>query len=148
MSETSPHPWTGQVKAYFGERDVKAFTPPSGSIDISGLPTLELNQAVSPLTPSRALLAEVGVSAWPQDQGVKTISYLRQNLRDENAALWTEGPKPTSNYGLALVTAEAMYIAHIAEGISTEWLSDWATWTRGFAPRWSTGSCARSRTSS
>ena len=119
------HPWTRAFghKTGFAE-GVKAFDAPSGAVPMIPL------AGDTPLLLARAangLVNEIGVAPWPV-AGSKAFSYLRQTVRTEGAAIWNPDDatdKPASTYGFEAATAEAQYVAHIAEPVREEWLADY-----------------------
>ena len=121
------HPWTTEFAKETGFADgTKAFEAPTGAVPLIPL------AGDTPVLLARAgngLVAELGVEVWPV-AGSKAFSYLRQTVRNEGAAVWDPSDgidKPASEYGFEAATAEAQYIAHIAEPVREEWLMDYAS---------------------
>ena len=118
------HPWTRQLGHHTGFAEgAKAFDAPSGAVPLVPL------AGDSPLLLARAgngLVTELGIMPWPV-VGSKAFSYLRQTCgrRAPRSEDPSDGDKPASEYGFESATAEAQYVAHIAEPIREEWLSDY-----------------------
>jgi len=128
-ADARPHPWAVALEEFGRAHGQKAFTIPSGSVPMTSLATTPFSMGQLPA----AVVAAIGLRGWPAVGG-RSLNYLRQTARSNNAAIWTSGTKPVSDFVTALVQADATTIAHLAAPISEQDLADFEglnQWVQG-----------------